>query len=356
MSRTDKAREKMQKAKLDALLVTDLANIRYLSGFSGSTSTVLITRDRSIIFVDFRYVLQAGVECPGYEVIEFTGDVFTAVVDIMNAMGRIRLGFESEHVTHARHLRLRSLLSKEIRLVGTKQLVENLRLVKDSGEIEKIRRAAKLLDDCFLHMLDYIRVGMTEREVALEIDVYMRKHGARKEGFDTIAAAGPNAAYPHHQPTEAILKRGQVLKLDYGALLDGYNSDITRTVFLGEPDERGREIYGIVLEAQVAAANAIRPGLKGKAIDAVARDLITERGYGDNFGHGLGHSLGIDVHDGPLFTKRSEYVLAPGMVGTIEPGIYIEGWGGVRIEDDVVVTEDGCEILTHASKELIVIG
>ncbi len=356
MNRTEKAREAMIGAKLDAMLLTDLMNIRYASGFTGSAATVLLTRERSIILVDFRYVLQAGEECPGYEVIEFSsGDVLAAAADIVNAMGLVRLGFESEHVSFSTHSRLRRLMGREVRLVGVKQLVEKLRMVKDSGEIEKIRRAVKLVDDCFSHMLDFVRVGMTEREVALEIDVFLRKNGAEKQGFDTIAAAGAHAAFPHHKPTSAVVKRGQMLKLDYGALLDGYNSDITRTIFLGEPDQKQREVYGIVLAAQVAAVEAVRPGLKGKDIDAVARDYITEAGYGDNFGHGLGHSIGIDVHDGPLFTKRSEFVLVPGMVGTIEPGIYIEGWGGVRIEDDVVVTEGGCEVLTRSSKELIVV-
>lgn len=356
MDRTTQVRALLATHKLDALLLTNLVNIRYVSGFTGSTASVVITHSRSIILVDSRYVLQAGQECVGYEVVQFSGDILTAATEMLNEMSPARLGFEADFVTYSSHRKLRRLIKKSIRLVGTKGLVESLRLVKDAEEVEKIRLAAKLVDDCFDYIVGFVKPGMTEREVALEIDVYLRRHGAEKQGFDTIAAAGPNAAFPHHQPTYAVLELGQMVKLDYGALLNGYNSDITRTIFLGPPDAKQREVYATVLAAQQSAIEAIRPGKIGKEIDAVARDYIKDHGYGDYFGHGLGHSLGIDVHDGGGLTTTSEIVLAPGMVMTVEPGIYIEGWGGVRIEDDIVVTETGVEVLTHATKDVIVIG
>ena len=192
---------------------------------------------------------------------------------------------------------------------------------------------------------------MTEKEVALLIDSTMRQLGADKQGFDTIAAAGPNAACPHHSPTNAVLKAGQLVKLDYGATLNKYNSDITRTICLGNATEEQKKIYRIVLEAQLKAIDAVAPGKTGRQIDAIARDHITSQSYGPNFGHGLGHALGIEVHDGPAFSKTSDITLAPGMVLTVEPGIYIENWGGIRIEDDVLVTDTGVEVITTARKD-----
>ena len=355
MSRVDLVREKIREKKIGALVLTALPNIRYVSGFTGSTATVLITLDRAIILVDARYTLQAGQECPGFEVIQYSGDVLKSAAGLVNEMAPGRLGFEAEHMTYSSHARLRSLVSKETKLTSTKRIVESIRYVKDPDEIEKIRRAVVIVDECFSYIIKHIKPGMMEREVALDIDTFMRKHGAEMQGFETIVAAGPNAAFPHHKPTDAVLQAGQMVKLDYGALLDGYNSDITRTIFLGEPDDKQREVYNVVLGAQLAAIDAIRPGKSGKEIDAVARDYITSKGYGDNFGHGLGHSLGVEVHDGPGLSPTSEVVLLSGMVMTVEPGIYIEGWGGVRIEDDVVVWDDGAEILTKSTKDVVVV-
>jgi len=354
--RLEQIRREMNARRVDALLLTNLINIRYISGFTGSTATVVITADQAVILVDSRYVLQASKECPGFDVTLYSGDVLKAAADIINEVSPNRLGFEPDYMTYSIHRKLRRLIARGTRLIGVKGIVEKLRMVKDEGEVEIIRRAAAVADECFSHIVKWVKPGMTEREIALEIDIFMRKQGAEKQSFDTIAAAGPNAARPHHQPTDAVLQKGQMLKLDFGAVVDGYCSDLTRTIFMGEPDERQCEVYNVVLEAQLAAIDAIAPGKKGKEIDAVAREYIQSKGYGDYFGHGLGHSLGLSVHDGAGLSPTNEAILEPGMALTVEPGIYIEDWGGVRIEDDVVVTDSGVEVLTKSTKEIVVVS
>ncbi|MEN6519980.1 MAG: Xaa-Pro peptidase family protein [Armatimonadota bacterium] len=353
--RLERIREEMSKQRVDAMLITNLVNIRYISGFTGSTATVIITNDEAIILVDSRYVLQASGECPDFDVILYSGGVLEAAAEILDESAPKRLGFEPNCVTYSTHLELRRVVSKNTRLIGVKGMVEKLRMVKDSGEIDAIKRAVVVADKCFSHVVSWVKPGMTEREIALEMDTYMRKLGAEKESFDTIVAAGPNAACPHHQPTGDVLKEGQMLKMDFGALVDGYCSDLTRTIFMGEPDERQREVYNVVLDAQMAAIHAIKPGVKGSEIDTIAREHIKSEGYGDYFGHGLGHSIGLTVHDGDGFSQRSSIVLEPGMVITVEPGIYVEDWGGVRIEDDIVVTESGVEVLTKSTKDIVVV-
>jgi Xaa-Pro aminopeptidase len=344
----------MKKRGIDALLLTNLENIRYASGFTGSTAIAVVTMDSAVILVDSRYILQATAECTGFEPKLISGDALKAACELINELKPEKVGFEADYITYNSYKRLRPLISKEIKITGVTRTIEDLRIVKDAGEIAIMKKAVKIADDCFTHLLSTIKVGMTERDVALEIFLFMYKKGA-KLAFDSIVAAGPDAAFPHFQPSDAVLKTGQMVKLDFGANTGGYNSDITRTVFLGEPDPKQREVYNTVLEAQLAAIAATKPGKKGKEVDAVAREYIASKGYGAYFGHGLGHSLGMGVHDGPGLAPSSETVLAPGMVMTVEPGIYIEGWGGVRIEDDVVITEDGCEILTKSTKEIVVI-
>jgi Xaa-Pro aminopeptidase len=307
------------------------------------------------MLVDSRFTLQSQKECPTFVTREFKGDLMKVVGEIATELGLTSLGFEPDHVTYSTKLKLRRAVPKPIRVVGARNTIEELRMVKDKGEIDTIKRAVDVADGCFSHLVEWIKPGMTEREVALEIDNHIRKHGAEKIAFDSIVAAGPNASFPHHHPTDAVLKKGQLVKLDFGATVDGYNSDITRMVFLGEPDAKQKEVYNIVLEAQLAAIKAIRPGLAGKDIDAVARDYIKEKGYGDFFGHGLGHSLGLATHDGSGLSSANKTKLKAGMVLTVEPGIYLADWGGVRIEDDIVVTESGCEVLTKSTKDIVVI-
>ncbi|MCE5197896.1 MAG: Xaa-Pro peptidase family protein [Armatimonadota bacterium] len=352
--RLNKLRSQMAARKIDAVLVTYMPNVFYLSGFTGSTAAVVVTEESSYILVDPRYSIQAREECKGTEVRDYTsGPTISAAGKLINELKPTTCGFEAGDLTVASHRLLRRTVDERIKLRSTSGLVERLRAVKDSHEIELIRRACEIVDNTFTTITREIRPGLREKDVALTIDFTMRKLGADEVGFETIAATGANSACPHHSPTNAILQFGDLLKMDYGATLDHYNADITRTICLGKPDDKQREIYQIVLDAQIRAIEAIAPGKTGREIDAVARDYITSKGYGENFGHSLGHALGIEVHDGPAFSKSSDIVLEPGMVTTVEPGIYIEGWGGIRIEDDVLVTDTGYEILTSATKEFI---
>ena len=234
-------------------------------------------------------------------------------------------------------------------------MIEKLRMIKTDDEIRTIRRAAEIADEAFSHILTFIKPGVTELEVSNELEFFMRRLGASESSFDTIVASGKRSALPHGVATGKTIENGDMVTLDFGALYDGYVSDITRTVAVGEPTEELKKIYHIVLEAQMRACSALKPGMTGKEADAVARDYIKDHGYGEAFGHSTGHGIGLEVHEGPGLSFRSDTVLKPGMVVTVEPGIYVPGLGGVRIEDDVLITEDGCELLTSSPKELIIL-
>lgn len=353
-SRLEKLRQKLASKKFDAVLISNIHNVFYLSGFTGSTAALVVFPDKAYLLVDSRYTIQARNECPVVDVREYNAkSTIVAISDLINEEKPISIGYEADDLSVTTFRALRSNTNSSIKLRSTTNLVENLRAIKDQHEIGLIRKACEIVDSAFIAALSEIRVGMTEREIALIVDTNMRKLGADKDGFDTIAASGPNSACPHASPTSRFLAVGDFLKLDYGARFNNYNSDITRTVCVGSPSDKQKEIYKIVLDAQIKAIDAIAPGKTGKEIDSVARDYISAQGYGENFGHGLGHSLGIEVHDGSGLSKMSSVILEPGMVMTVEPGIYIEGLGGVRIEDDILVTDTGCEIITKATKELI---
>lgn len=346
--------DRIAQRNLDAILITDLPNVFYLTGFTGSTAAAVVAEGKSYLLVDPRYTVQARGECESSNVIEYSGkSTMSAAADLINDLKPRRIAYEADNLTILSYRHLRSKVDRGVSLRSTSGMVDPLRRVKDSSEIDLIRRAAGIADATFKAIAHGVQAGMSEKEVALFIDSTMRRLGADREAFDTIAASGPNSACPHASPTDRRIQSGDNLKMDYGARYQMYNSDITRTVCIGKPSDRQRDIYQIVLDAQLRAIDAIAPGKAGREIDAVARDYIASKGFGDNFGHGLGHGLGILVHDGPAFSKMSDIILEPGMVVTVEPGIYIENWGGVRIEDDVLVTEDGGEILTHATKELL---
>ena len=352
--RIERLRLKMAAGNLDAVLVSDISNVFYLTGFTGSTAAAIVTGEACHVLVDPRYTVQARAECALSTVVEYSGkSTVAAVGELLSDLKPRRMGYEADHLTVSLYRVLRSRTDSATAFRSTKGLVEALRRVKDAGEIELIREACGIADAAFSSIIREIRGGMSEKDVALLVDSTLRKLGADKEAFDTIAASGPRAACPHASPTDAVLEPGSLLTLDFGARYRQYNSDITRTICLGQPSAKQKEVYGIVLDAQLRAIDAIGPGKAGKDIDAVARDYIAAKGYGDNFGHGLGHSLGILVHDGPALSHTSEVILEPGMIVTVEPGIYIEGWGGVRIEDDVLVTESGAEVLTSATREFL---
>ncbi len=353
-ARLSRLRSTMAAAQLPAFLVIEPINVGYLSGFTGSTAALIITPEDALMVTDGRYTIQAQRECPGFEIrqMEMTQGLMDRVALEAKALGRTPLGVEGETITINRFQALAKQL-EGFELRPTEDIVETLRRVKDEGEIDLIRAACGIVDRAFEFLLTLIRPGISERDLATEIEYFMKKAGSEKEAFDTIVASGARAALPHGRASDKLLEAGDFITFDFGARVGGYHSDITRTIVLGTATDRQREVYQVVLDAQQAAIAALRPGMTGKEADQVARDRIAARGYGDYFGHGLGHGLGRHVHDGGGLSQRIDMTLAAGMVLTVEPGIYIEDWGGVRIEDDVVLRETGAEILTHAPKELI---
>jgi len=354
MNRIERFRSRLRELKLNAGLVLDPLNVGYLSGFTGSNGAVLVTPERAVFITDGRYTTQAKRECPEFELaIAPSSGAFTdAIAERALDLGAPELALESDYVTVARLEELQGKL-KEIRLKPVANLASPLRQVKDAGEIAAIREACGIADQAFEYLLTLLRPGVTERELAADLEHWMKRHGSEKEAFETIVVSGANSALPHGRPSGKLLAVGDFITFDFGARVRRYPSDLTRTVVLGTATEKQREVYQVVLDAQLAAIEAIRAGADGKAIDSVARDLITARGYGEQFSHGLGHGLGLHIHDHVALSQRAEVKLEAGMVITVEPGVYLEGWGGVRIEDDILVTADGHEVLTHAPKELI---
>jgi Xaa-Pro aminopeptidase len=342
-------------AGVDALLVTDLVNVRYLTGFTGSNAALLVHTDgdaASRFCTDGRYRTQAAAEVPDLEtVIDRAGAVELA--KRLPTLGVERPGFESDAVTVDAYDALAEAAGMSLhRAPG---LVQRLRAVKDADEVETLRRACAVGDAALADLLDAggLRPGRAEREVALDLEDRMRRHGAAGPGFETILAAGANSAVPHHRPTASVLKPGDLVKLDFGALVDGYHSDMTRTVVLGGAADWQRELYALVAEAQAAGRAALAPGAKVTAVDAAARDVVERAGRGEEFVHGLGHGVGLQIHEAPYVGKTGTGSLVAGMVVTVEPGVYLPGRGGVRIEDTLVVRDTGPELLTHTTRELL---
>ncbi len=356
-ARVERLRQMLSEQGLDGIFITQPQNTLYLSGFAPSAQPdeiaglLFITEDDSMVMTSFIYLEQAGREVPGFRLFEVErGDegIAQALPGLLEGVGAKRVGFEAEHLTFARYQKWASV---SVELVPTSGLVEEIRAIKDHDEMEAIRKAVALADETYAHLREYIRPGLTEREVAWEAEVYMRQAGAEKIAFDLIIAGGPNGALPHATTTERVFGEGEPIVIDIGARVESYHSDLTRTIYLGEPEVKFQEIYALVRRAQESALGGIRAGMKGKEADGLARQVIEEAGYGEYFGHGLGHGVGLAVHEKPRATKTSEEVLQPGMSLTVEPGIYIPDWGGVRIEDMVVIREEGVEVLSKASKE-----
>jgi len=344
-------RQQMHEEKIDAYVVIRPENGRYLSGFSGGEATLYITLEKAFLLTDFRYIEQAKAQAPEFEIIKTGQDHFEALAEI--GQGAQRLGFEGDFVTFINFGKLTDAFSKA-ELVSLPDIVSHLRSVKDATEIALIRQAVKIADDAFAEVLQTIEIGQTEEEIGLNLEYSMRRAGASGGSFEFIVASGVRSSMPHGTASSKRVQSGEFLTMDFGAIYQGYCSDITRTVFLGDPEDKHREVYEVVLAAQRAGIEAVAPGRTGKEVDAVARKIIGDAGYGDYFGHGLGHSVGLAIHEGPNLNMREERLLEPGMVITVEPGIYIPDWGGVRIEDIVLVTENGCEVLTQAPKEFII--
>ena len=344
-ARLDALRARMTDEGLDAFVVNSPANVRYLTGFSGEG--MLVVDEDVTLCSDSRYVVQAAEEAPWMTVAADGGGHVGKAAARLAETGAARVGFEAEALMYVGFEAL-GKSAPDAELVSTRGVIERLRAVKDPGEIALVRRAAAIADAAFAELRGRIEPGMTERQVALDLDRLMIEGGARKPSFETIVASGPNGAKPHAVPGERELAEGDLVVVDWGAQADGYCSDCTRTLMLGEPDARQRGIWQAVREAQLAGLEAIAPGVKCRDVDAAARDLLYERGLGDLFGHGVGHGVGLEVHEQPGLGETSEDTLAASMVITVEPGVYAAGWGGVRLEESVLVTADGFEVLTAA--------
>ena len=352
-ARVERVREKLVAEGVDAFLVTAPANVRYLSSFTGGPDgALLISPERALLATDFRYYEQAERESPAFTLFKLTQPLPAAFADLIGSVGARRVAFESTHLTYANYQELAAV--EGVDLVPVKGWVEDLRAVKSPEELGLIRRAVAIADSAVAALPRLLRPGMSERDLAWELEVFMRTHGSQGVGFPLIVAGGANGALAHATPSDRELVPGEPIVLDLGAAVGGYRSDMTRTVCIGQPDDRLREIHAIVLAAQQAAEAGIRPGMIGKEADAIARQVIQEAGYGQAFGHGLGHGVGLEVHERPGVGPRSEQRLEPGMVITVEPGIYLTGWGGVRIEDLAVVTDTGLDVLTTAGKDPVV--
>ena len=383
-ARLQSVRQRLIEQELDALIVIALPNILYLTNFPGTSAIVVVTADRLLFLTDSRYVTAVAdrcgtpYECPGLELVEVEGSSDARVARLLNELAptlkgsadtstlkgsadspRLRIGFEAAHLTVSRLTWLEAHVDERVEFAQTQDIVERIRVVKDDYELSTLRRAGRLLSDVAIEVLRAVRAGQTERELALDIDWRIRRAGFERTAFETIVASGPNAALPHARPTERKLSEGDLVVLDFGGVYDSYCVDLTRTVSIGPASPRARQVHAAVLNGHDQALAAVRPGASRFAIDEAARTVLDKEGMGAAFGHGTGHGLGLEVHEDPRITRRRSDVdsrdeaLVAGMVFTIEPGAYFPGWGGVRIEDDVVVTPRGAELLTDVTTTLL---
>ncbi len=352
-NRLQKLRRKFAGKEIDAIFVTQSENRRYLSGFDGSAGLLIISKHKAVLATDFRYTEQAITEAPDFEILRIANNIndwFPGLIDEMNVK---RLGFESSDISFQFHQQLNDAIKKKrlpIKMVAVNGLVESVRAVKEPGEIELIRKSAAITDAAYRRVAGNIKPGLTEKELAWELEKSLRESGSQALPFEIIVASGPRSALPHAKPTERVIEDGEPVVIDMGAKFRGYATDLTRTVCAGAADAQFKKVYNTVLEAQQAAIAMISKGITGKEADSVARKIIEKAGYGEAFGHSLGHGVGLAAHELPRLGPNSEDTLTEGMVFTVEPGIYISGWGGVRIEDTVVLEKGKARPLTRAAK------
>lgn len=348
--RLERLREQLAHRQLDAFLISSPANCFYLSGFEGSKAYLLVSAHSSFLLTDFRYLEQAGIQAPHMELVTLDKHFSEAVAALIESEGWSDLGVEGERITYREYCWLKERIG--VPLKPQQQLVEELRAVKDEVEIAIIREAARITDEALDEIVPLICPGTGEKDLALELEYILRKKGGSGPAFDFIVASGRRSAWPHGRATDKKMAADELVTIDFGVKLDGYLSDMTRTFYLGTPGKKHEEIWNLLLEAQRAAMEGVREGVTGQEVDLLAREMITQAGYGQYFGHGLGHGVGLEPHEQPTLSTKGKEVMAPGMVITIEPGIYIGGWGGARIEDMVLVTGEGAEILTHSPRNL----
>jgi len=352
--RITKLKEKMKENNIEALLVTKKENVRYLSQFTGTAGKLLITQKDSIFITDFRYLDQAEEQTDGCVIEEISSNFIEGFSELLKRKKIKSLSFESQDLNFKMYQKLKEKLDLDS-LNPLESFVEKLRMIKEQSEVEKIKKAVEIADRGFEFLLEFIEPGKTEKEVALELEFFMKRNGGEKNAFDFIVASGKRGALPHGAASTKKIEKGDLVTIDFGTVFQGYHSDITRTVAVGEPDPKLKEIYELVLSAQKKVIAEIKGGMSCVEADKIARDMIAEAGYKENFGHGLGHGIGLEIHEGPRVSYTSKDNLKPGMVVTDEPGIYVSGLGGVRIEDDLLITESGCNVLNSASKELIIL-
>jgi Xaa-Pro aminopeptidase len=352
-ARIEKLKAILGELSLDAMYVTHIPNIRYISGFSGSSAFLIITKDKDYFFTDFRYKEQSKEQVKGFEMfVDFAPSV--KISEIIKSLGLKNIGFESNHLTVTQLDTLKkSFPSSAFTALGDR--IERLTMVKTEDELEKIKNACSITDRVFQKLLEIIKPGIKEKDVSAEISYWHKKYGADKDSFDPIVASGWRGALPHGVASDKIINSGEMVTLDFGCIYDGFCSDLTRTISVGEPALEMKKIYDTVLRSQVMAIKACKEGASSKDIDKIARDHINESGYEGKFGHGLGHGLGIEVHEMPGVSQKMDMLLPANVVITIEPGIYVEGLGGVRIEDDIIIKTGGNEVINKAPKELIII-
>jgi Xaa-Pro aminopeptidase len=351
-ARRRKLASRLEDLGVDAFLVTRLPNVRYLTGFTGSNGQLIMTAEDAIFFTDGRYGEQSRREAADVRRTVYTGEFVGAFTEACSDLGVEWLAFESAGLTYKTYRELAAVVRE---LISTEQEVERLRWAKDQEEVERLNQAQALADDAFDLITHKLVEGMTERDAALELDMSLRRAGAENVAFETIMAFGENAAEPHHHPSGRPLQRGDIVKMDFGCVVDGYHSDMTRTVSFGEPPAQLREVYDIVRSAQQAGLDAVRVGVGGAEVDEASRSVIRDSGYGDKYTHSLGHGVGLEIHEGPTLRAGGKDVVPENAVVTVEPGIYVEGLGGVRIEDMVEVRSDHCRVIPRTPKELMVL-
>ena len=340
----------LKRKNLEAIIITSPENLFYLSGFTGGEGMLVFTPEKKYLLVDGRYTIQARNETEGFEVIEYKSLPYRIVAD----MRFDKIGFEDKTISY-NSFKMMSRAMPAVTTIGVSDEINEYRKVKSEEECKIIRRAEQIGDMAFEHILPFIKPGITEREIALELEFFMKKQGASGLSFDTIVAVGERSALPHANLTDKKVEDGKVVLLDFGCVYNGYCSDMTRTVVVGYADDKTKNMYNTVLTAQTEALKNIKSGVSGIAIDKIARDIITDAGYGDKFNHALGHGVGLKVHEQPTLSPRSEDILKTGNVVSVEPGIYVEDFCGIRIEDIVIVRDNGCENLTHSTKDLIIL-
>jgi Xaa-Pro aminopeptidase len=352
-NRISSARRYLERFGVEAIIFLGLPNIRYLTGFTGSDGALVLAKDKGWFLTDSRYTTQASLEVTGAGVVEYRIKT-EGIAALLNAEKVKKIGFEAEQTTVS-FLKAVTEALPEVEWLPVGSELDDLRIIKSADELQLLAECAGIASQALNGVLDSIRPGVTERDISLALEFAMKRAGADEKSFDFIVASGPRGALPHGKASDKLIQAGELVTIDFGAVYRGYHSDETVTIAVGVPDRRQKEIYSIVKDAHDKALEAVKPGISLRELDYIARGFIDGKGFANFFGHGLGHGVGLEVHEKPTVSFRSEQVAAEGMVFTIEPGIYIPDWGGVRLEDTVVVTQDGCRTLTKVSKQLMVL-